>query len=178
MQVAEELRDALPQVIGRQYPLRHAWGYKSPWRLPGDATIHADFAAVNVNFWITPDKANLDPESGGLVIYGVDAPSHWNFLMYNARLDEMIKPFLQRQQARAIKVPYRCNRAILFNSDLFHGTDEVNFRPGYENQRINITLLYGDREDDVHHPGLARPEMTPALAPGARAWRSAAFRRG
>jgi hypothetical protein len=28
--------------------------------------IHADFAAINVNFWITPDDANLDPKSGGI----------------------------------------------------------------------------------------------------------------
>jgi hypothetical protein len=32
------------------------------------------FAAVNVNFWITPDDANLDEKSRGLVVYDVDAP--------------------------------------------------------------------------------------------------------
>ena len=28
---------------------------------------HADFAAINVNFWITPRSANLNKSSGGLV---------------------------------------------------------------------------------------------------------------
>lgn len=31
--------------------------------------VHADSATVNLNFWVTPDQANLDPESGGLVVY-------------------------------------------------------------------------------------------------------------
>ena len=28
---------------------------------------HADQAKVNVNFWLTPDEANLDPTNGRLV---------------------------------------------------------------------------------------------------------------
>jgi hypothetical protein len=31
--------------------------------------LHADPAAVTVNLWLTPDKANLDPASGGLIVY-------------------------------------------------------------------------------------------------------------
>lgn len=31
--------------------------------------VHADVASVNLNFWVTPDDANLDPSSGGLVVY-------------------------------------------------------------------------------------------------------------
>lgn len=31
--------------------------------------VHADSATVNLNFWLTPDEANLDPTSGGLVVY-------------------------------------------------------------------------------------------------------------
>jgi hypothetical protein len=42
-------------------------------------------------------------------------------------------------------VPYRGNRAVIFNSDLFHKTDAIRFREGYENRRINVTLLYGER---------------------------------
>lgn len=32
-------------------------------------SVHADSASVNLNFWVTPDDANLDPTSGGLVVY-------------------------------------------------------------------------------------------------------------
>jgi len=34
---------------------------------------------------------------------------------------------------------------VIFNSDLFHETGEINFRGGYENRRINITMLFGKR---------------------------------
>jgi hypothetical protein len=177
VQIAEELRDTLPNLIGRRYPLRHIWGYKSPATLPADSVTHADFAAVNVNFWITPDDANLDAESGGLVIHGVEAPLHWDFSMYNARLHEVIVPFLERQQASTIRIPYRANRAIIFNSDLFHGTDGVMFRPEYEHRRINVTLLYGDRADDDHHRGLVNPDPLGSPSGTGSSWRSAAFAR-
>jgi hypothetical protein len=42
-------------------------------------------------------------------------------------------------------VPYRENRAVLFESRLFHRSDAPHFAPGYENRRINVTLLFGRR---------------------------------
>ena len=32
-----------------------------------------------------------------------------------------------------------------FNSDLLHETDSGNFKEGYDNRRINLTFLFGDR---------------------------------
>ena len=40
-------------------------------------------AAVNLNFWLTPEDANLDKKSGGLVIYTQKPPAHWTFEQYN-----------------------------------------------------------------------------------------------
>ncbi|MET0648653.1 MAG: tetratricopeptide repeat protein [Pyrinomonadaceae bacterium] len=172
LQIAEELRGALPRVIGDRYPLRQLWGFKNDHSLPADSTTHADFAAVNVNFWITPDESNLDEGSGGMVIYDLDAPLDWDFTTYNGR-SGFIRSYLQLQQARAVCIPYRQNRAIIFNSDLFHTTSAVHFRPGYEHRRMNITMLYGHREHDVHH----RQEGHRNLTPGPASWRSAAFSR-
>ena len=171
LQIAEELRAAMPRVIGDRYSLRQLWAFKNAPDQPGGTTTHADFAAINVNFWITPDDANLDPSSGGLVVYDIDAPLHWDFRTYNGRSD-VISSFLERQHASPVTIPYRQNRAVIFNSDLFHGTDTVRFRPEYENRRINVTALYGEREEDHRH--LAPPE--PGAGPAA-AWRSAAFAR-
>jgi tetratricopeptide (TPR) repeat protein len=176
LQIAEELRIRFSRVIGDRYPLRQLWGFKYNHHLPGDSTTHADFAAVNVNFWITPRESNLDQDSGGLIVYGVDAPAHWDFESYNSRPDR-IQPFLRRQNARAVTIPYRENRAIIFNSDLFHGTAAVNFKPGYEDRRVNVTMLYGDREDDVHHRGLHTREAGAVSHEGTRTWRSQAFNR-
>jgi hypothetical protein len=176
LQIAEELRKALPRIIIDRYPLRQLWGFKNTEHLPAGSTTHADFAAVNVNFWITPENANLDETSGGLIVYDIDAPLTWDFATYNGRAN-IINPFLQQQQARVITIPYRQNRAIIFNSDLFHASAAVRFRPGYENHRINITLLYGDRESDVHHPNLAGKDLMSGADIRLTEWRSAAFSR-
>lgn len=173
IQIAEELKRALPRVIVERYPLRQIWGFKNAPELPADSTNHADFAAVSVNFWITPTEANLDESSGGLIVYDVDAPLSWDFHTYNGRSD-IIKPFLRTRNARATHIPYRCNRAMIFNSDLFHATAGLRFRPGYENRRINVTYLFGDRQDDVHHRNVGGEDGSPN---GAPSWRSGAFRR-
>jgi len=49
-------------------------------------------------------------------------------------------------------VRYRANRAVIFDSDLFHETDRIAFQSGYTNRRVNITLLCGRRRS---HEGLA-----------------------
>src|SRR6218665_2219277 len=66
-QIAEELQATFPAIFAG-HPLRYLWAFKYDSSLSGIA-IHADEAAVNVNFWITPDSANLDPDSGGMVIW-------------------------------------------------------------------------------------------------------------
>jgi hypothetical protein len=120
------------------------WGFKYDSRLTG-INIHADESAVNVNFWLTPDEANLDPESGGLVIWDVAAPLDWDFAKFNAN-PPAIRDFLAQTGARPVTVPYRANRAVIFDSDLFHETDTIRFRDGYLNRRINVTMLFGRRE--------------------------------
>lgn len=174
LQIAEEIRDAFPLIIGERHPLRQLWAFKNTEILPGGSTIHADFAAINVNFWITPEAANLDPDSGGMIVYDLEAPLSWAFRQYNERPD-LIRELMARHQPRAIRIPYRQNRAIIFNSDLFHGTEAVCFRPDYLSHRINVTMLYGDRQQDEHHaePALARDPPADLRA----SWRSAALAR-
>ena len=142
-QIAEELRAIYPAII-EDHPLLHFWAFKYDSALTG-IRKHADFAAVNVNFWITPDEANLDPQHGGLVVWDAVAPLDWDFARYNAAKDD-IAAFLKAQNAKPVTIPYRANRAVIFDSDLFHETDTIRFKPGYENRRINVTLLFGRRQ--------------------------------
>ncbi|MDE0048758.1 MAG: tetratricopeptide repeat protein [Rhodospirillales bacterium] len=144
LQIADELRARLPGIFGR-HRLEQLWAYKYDSRLQGIAT-HADFAAVNVNFWVTPDEANRDPASGGLVIHRAHAPTDWAFRTYNADSARMAA-FLAEAGEEPVTVPYRQNRVVIFDSDLFHRTDDLDFRPGYENRRINVTMLFGDRSE-------------------------------
>ena len=36
----------------------------------------------------------------------------------------------------------------MFDSNLFHKTADVNFHPGWDNRRVNVTMLFGRREAD------------------------------
>jgi hypothetical protein len=140
IQIAEEIRAALPRII-EHHPLQQLWAFKNephqPTTLP-----HADFAAVNVNIWMTPEQANLDPETGGMIIYDVPTPPEWDFNQYNTRGD-LIARHLLEQEAQWVRIPYRANRCVIFNSKYFHKTDALEFAPPFEDRRVNVTMLYG-----------------------------------
>jgi hypothetical protein len=82
-QIADEIPRRYPTVFA-SHPLTKLWALKYDSQLSGTPT-HADFAAINVNLWITPDDANLDAKSGGLVIWDKAAPLDWDFAKYHAR---------------------------------------------------------------------------------------------
>ena len=138
--IADDLRRAMPQVI-QDYPLLQAWGFKYDQRLQG-INLHADFAKVNVNFWITPQSACSDDTTGGMVVYNHPVPKNWSFEDYNINPPKL-KAYLKVHEAKALRVPYRENRCVLFDSSLIHVTDALHFKPGFENRRVNITLLFG-----------------------------------
>ncbi len=155
-QIAEELRQALPEVFAEQH-LVYMWAFKCDSEGQGIA-LHNDSAYLNLNFWITPDDANLDPETGGLLIYPQDPPVEWNF--EDLRMDQAgIENWLQAHPQTPLRIPYRCNRAVLFRSRLFHASDVYKFQPGYANRRVNITLLFG-KKILKYYP---RPTLVPLL---------------
>ena len=86
-----------------------------------------------------------------MVIVPARPPADWHasFLEYNApnASDPTFWADLNEQSGGVnITVPHRQNRCVVFDSELYHWTDRVNFRRGYEHRRINLTFLYG-------HPG-------------------------
>lgn len=139
--IARDLQRRMPRIFAG-HRFEQLWGFKFSPKMRAGLNVHADFARVNLNFWVTPDDANLDPTTGGLVVHDVPAPADWRFQDYNID-DQGIYAFLKRTGARSHRFPYRCNRAVLFNSSLFHETDAIHFKPGYENRRVNITYLFG-----------------------------------
>ncbi len=146
-QITQELPATLPRIF-KDRPLTQLWAYKYDSTLSG-IEMHADTAAINVNFWLTPTGANEDSETGGLVLWDKEVPLDWHSDEFN-RSDPAQKAalleYLQQQGAQQVRVSYRQNRAVVFNSDLLHKTDDIHFKPGYENRRINVTMLYGWRE--------------------------------
>ncbi|PIQ27471.1 hypothetical protein COW36_13705 [bacterium (Candidatus Blackallbacteria) CG17_big_fil_post_rev_8_21_14_2_50_48_46] len=141
-QIADELRHRFPELL-KAYPLVYLWAFKCDSRGQGVA-LHNDSASINLNFWITPDSANLNPETGGLLIYPQEPPQEWDF--ETLRMDQAgIETWLKAHPQEPVRIPYRCNRAVLFKSRLFHTSDEIQFQSGYLNRRINITLLFGQK---------------------------------
>ena len=149
LQIAEDLRLKLPKIF-KHHKLMQLWAYKYDSRARDKAAFdgisaHADFAAVNVNFWITPNSANLNKLSGGLVVYNSEAPHEWDFKTYNSD-EKRIREEIAKDVENKNVIPYNENRMVLFNSNLFHETDNIDFKDGYENRRINVTMLFGKRE--------------------------------
>ena len=144
LQIADELRTTFPELLGK-HPLTQAWAFKG---LEARAAIdaHADDAAISVNFWVTPNEANLNPDGGGLAVCRAAPPVAWEVKGYNADKDRIVA-FLGQYAADTLIVPYRENRAVLFESRLFHRSDAPEFANGCENHRINMTLLFGRHEN-------------------------------
>ena len=137
--IAEELQTALGEAFN-EYQLAQWWGFEYDSKLPG-TDIHGDDADFSLNLWITPDSANLDPSAGGLVVWDTTAPSSWSFNDYNSGGDR-VRQFLGGQDAESKIIPYRANRAVLFEGHLFHQTDRFTFAPGFANRRRSLTFLF------------------------------------
>jgi hypothetical protein len=144
LDLAMELHDQLSDIF-RGHSLKYLWAYKYDSNYNG-IKLHADQAAVNVNLWVTPDEANLNKDSGGLVIYTAKPPSEWDFKQYNTDTEFVRQQLLEPTGYANVTVPYKANRVVIFDSALFHQTDHFHFREGYKNRRINLTLLYGDMQ--------------------------------
>lgn len=143
LQIADELRSTFPGILGA-HPLSQAWAFKG-LRAQAAVDVHADDAAVSVNLWLTPSSANVKPERGGLVVCRTPPPDDWQIRDYDADRERIVT-FLAQEAGNSLVVPYRENRAAVFRSRLFHHSDRPEFASGYDNHRINLTLLYGRRQ--------------------------------
>ncbi len=137
--VAEQFEAALGDTFDG-YHLAQWWAFEYDARLPG-TDIHGDDADFSLNLWITPDSANLDPATGGLVVWDKTAPSGWSFDDYNSG-GERVQQYLRDTDAESTIIPYRENRAVLFKGHLFHRTDDFTFAPGFANRRRSVTFLF------------------------------------
>ncbi|MEQ8194976.1 MAG: tetratricopeptide repeat protein [Rhodospirillales bacterium] len=139
-QIAGEIREAFSPVFD-PYPFTSCWAYKYYDKFSG-VRIHADEGAVSVNFWLTPDDANLQPDTGGLVFWKKMFPDGY-FRMSQVEKHESLLRAIEEPGVEAVTVPFGYNRAAVFHSGLIHRTDDLDFKEGYGNRRINITLVYG-----------------------------------
>jgi tetratricopeptide (TPR) repeat protein len=139
LQFSLDLKNKLPEIF-KEYVLCQAWAFKYDSQQKG-INIHADNAIVNVNLWLTPDRANLDKDSGGLIIWKKKPEESASFDEYNSALNSE-KMFKDVDNSEFIRVPYKANRAVIFDSKLYHATDSINFDSKFINRRLNVTFLY------------------------------------
>ena len=92
-------------------------------------------------------RPNADPDRGGLIVHKKEPPPDWQIGDYKADVAS-IRSHLGNDEKDQVVIPYRENRAVLFDSRLFHESDAVDFQSEYENHRINITMLFGEKGRD------------------------------
>ena len=141
LELSEDMRKTFPKIF-EETILAQAWAFKYDSVGKG-IEVHADQATVNVNFWIAPEDANLNKNSGGMRIWDKVPPEDAKFDDYNAQKNgPKIRQMLDDYRIGSQTVTHKENRAVIFNSKLFHVTDDFEFVNTYENKRVNVTLLY------------------------------------
>ncbi|HEX4635185.1 MAG TPA: tetratricopeptide repeat protein [Rhizomicrobium sp.] len=140
-QIVEEIQTVFAAILDGE-PFRYLGAFKYDSELSTGTNTHADNSKVNVNFYIAPDDANLDPDSGGMQIWDAAAPDLPTMRKLNGS-EEMVQAFLKRTGAKRTTIAHRANRAVIFKSTQFHKTDRFRFKNDYLSQRINISLLFG-----------------------------------
>ena len=122
--------------------------------------VHADSAAINVNFWITPETANLDPASRVLVVCDVETPEVNLTIPVPTRLADMALlvarvalPDEDREEIRREIGPFLPFIDELFGglADIDNGTTLVSVETGQETvlieKRLGKFLIDVDAED-------------------------------
>ena len=139
LEFSTELKKSFKKIFLNYY-LTQAWSFKYDSKREGIG-IHADDAKVNVNFWITDDSANMNSDNGGMIIWKKMPNDNASFNDFNS-LDSMDKMKDEIKDTDFVKIPYKSNRAVIFNSKLYHVTDKIEFKDSYKDRRVNITFLY------------------------------------
>jgi hypothetical protein len=105
--------------------------------------LHSDPSNFNINVWVTPDKSMKDTKKNGLIIYKLKPLIGWNREQWNGNQDNCIDNLINFNKPEFLTIPYKCNRAIIFDGMFFHETNDVSVLPGFDNRRVSYTMLFG-----------------------------------
>jgi len=146
-QLVEELMEVFPRLICT-HRLTNAWAYKYDSEIAQPIPTHADMAAVNFNLWISPDEGSLDKETGGLVVYKVVPPEGTPMEVFNQwPPHDDVTRMLEETNRSNFTIPFKSNRAVVFQSSLFHASGSMDWAAGYSKRRLNLTFLFGKMYD-------------------------------
>jgi hypothetical protein len=140
----DELKSAFHGVIGDLDLVKH-------WAVACHENqglhVHADNAEVAVNLWLTPDQYNRTPGGSGLTLYRLKRRPDMMVHEFNAM--PWAGEFFQANAPEPLlTVPYRFNRAVIFDAAIFHATDEISFEQGsLVTVRMGLTLAFDTAPD-------------------------------
>ena len=120
------------------------WALLYANNIPGP--IHADVSGYNLNLWVTPDEYNKNPDRGGLVLYDVKRAGS---ATDPSEVDpSAVRAFLSKHSSgETVRIPYRCNRAVLFDATTLHCTDKLDFDTSSpDGYRINLSIAFDRRK--------------------------------
>jgi len=153
-ELADDLRHAVPGLIGH-LDLVFWWAIMYHRNVGG--TAHSDHGEVTLNLWLTPDEHNLDTATGGLVLLDVKRTPEMRIHEFSA------PPLCSDYAARHTNggqavIPYRWNRAVLFDSTTFHHPQPMAFDPRSAwTYRLGLTLTFD-------HPAVVDGRLAPYFA--------------
>ncbi|WP_027556390.1 hypothetical protein [Bradyrhizobium sp. Cp5.3] len=109
--------------------------------------VHADNAYMALNLWLTPDEYNLNPATGGLILYRLKRRP--DMLVHEFNAMPWAGEFFEKLAPEVLTViPYRANRAVLFDASIFHASDAVEFREGAMSTiRLGLTMALDVRSE-------------------------------
>lgn len=136
--IVDDLLTASPRLFGE---FVRAWSFVYNNEADGVA-LHSDPSSFNVNVWVTPNESVKDRFKNGLNIYSVKVPSNLTREQYNKNAD-FLRDLVYEKPHVIYRVPYKYNRAIIFDASMPHETDSVSMHSGSNNRRVSYTMLYG-----------------------------------
>ena len=140
---SRRVRAALGEAFD-EYQLAQWWAFVYDTRLPG-TDIHGDDADFSLNFWITPDSANLDPDGAALLFGTRRRRATGAYDDYNSG-GERVRQYLEDAQRRIDSHSLPGEPGSLVRGTPLPRTDDFTFAPGFENRRRSVTLLFRRRK--------------------------------
>lgn len=137
--IVEDLKQECPSLLGH---FKSAWSFVYNNEALGTGA-HADPSNYNINVWVTPNSCVKDKYLNGLKIYDVDVPPEATREQYNGNENNYLMNLIYANPHIIYRIPYKFNRAIIFDATRPHETDSVSMIDGKENRRVSYTMLYG-----------------------------------
>jgi hypothetical protein len=109
--------------------------------------MHADNATYSINIWLTPASNAESMNADGMVFYNVNRPDRMSYKSFSSH-DYCEYYVRDRSGVPEKRIPYRFNRAVIFDSRVMHRSEEVTFADSGSvlSRRLNLTFSWDKLE--------------------------------